>query len=272
MTSPFVASLQAACLAAVATAVACGGPLTVPRLMSPGPLAPAGEVHRFAEEELVASAPPPLLGFSADLAQTANSTSQPRDAVVRLRSVGCGSITTGTGFWLRGDAVGQAQDKAVLVTNRHVVADAAILQGENWAGEPVGLGTHVIASTRPDLAVLSAAAPQDHRSPAVLRISAAEPTPGTPISVLGFPRGRQYESHRGTVTAVADDGQGNRSLVLDVIAEPGNSGSPVVTDDGLVVGIIYARRTDNSDVLAISASSFRAGIDHGLDPLQAAAC
>ena len=176
-----------------------------------------------------------------------------RDAIVRLRSIGCNSIATGSGFALKGVGV---------ITNRHVADPAVDLQAESWDGHNLGsLAINAIGDNL-DVAVLETNAAVDSNS--ALELAGLPARQGEAITVIGYPLGGQYTETAGTVFGWVDDGHGNRMLELDVEAQPGNSGGPVLDRFGKVVGVIYAKRTDNGHPLAVSADSLNGLTSHVL--------
>lgn len=192
---------------------------------------------------LTPSTAPELLAFGA-------AAGSPREGVLRLRAVGCADVSTATGFYVEGLGV---------ITNRHVVDGAGRIDAETWDGLTVLTGRAVAAEAPQggDIAVIPVSETNgDGRSASLqgLRLQAIPPEVGSVVRVLGFPRGRQYEDHLGTIVGRSDDGAGNSVLVLDVAAEPGNSGSPVIDDAGDVVGVVYARRTEGGHILAVPAA------------------
>jgi S1-C subfamily serine protease len=155
------------------------------------------------------------------------------DAVLLVTSVDCaGRVSTGTAFAV---AIG---GNAVVVTNRHVVAGAratSVRPLDGGAARPVL--EHRLASGA-DVAVLEL---EDDVVPPPL------PT-GTPVVVgdevrtLGFPRARP-----ATTAGSVSEASGGR-LELDLIVDPGASGSPVVDAEGRVVGQVFARTDDGRGV------------------------
>lgn len=71
-----------------------------------------------------------------------------------------------------------------------------------------------------------------------LTLSPIAPTEGMQAHIAGHPRWRSYSWTSGTVSD-ADDG-----LVLDVVAEPGNSGGPVLDRRGRVIGMAVSITAD----------------------------
>jgi S1-C subfamily serine protease len=159
------------------------------------------------------------LGDDADLA-----------ASFRLvRSVDClGRATSGSAFAL------ETGGTTVLVTNRHVVDQArtTVLQPlDAGSGVPV---TGVRLATIADVAVLEVDA---EALPPPLR--AGPPVAiGQPVITVGFP-GTRPTLREGRVDRV----EATR-LVLGLEVAGGASGSPVLDEDGQVVGQVYARTTD----------------------------
>ncbi len=97
-----------------------------------------------------------------------------------------------------------------------------------------------------DLAVLKADKIPDDLIPATLR-STADLAPGDEVAVVGFPFGIGPSVSAGVVSGLKREfrsPEGKRMLTnliqFDAAANPGNSGGPLVTMDGEVVGIVTA--------------------------------
>jgi S1-C subfamily serine protease len=159
------------------------------------------------------------LGDDADLA-----------ASLRLvRSVDCfGRASSGSAFAL------ETAGGTVLVTNRHVVAQArsTVVQPlDASSGEAV---TGVRLSAIADVAVLEVA---NGAVPPPLGVGAAG-TVGQPVISVGFP-GARPTFREGRIDRVEPT-----RMVLGLEVAGGASGSPVLDQDGAVVGQVYARTSD----------------------------
>lgn len=148
-------------------------------------------------------------------------------------------------------------DDAYLVTNDHVVSN-----GENpfvrftdtgWRrASVVGQDTHS------DLAVLEVEDIPDSASPLPL---VGEPRPvGTPVAAIGNPFELTSSFTTGvisgrnrTIPIPESDFSISDGIQTDAALNPGNSGGPLVTYDGEVVGVVSAGRGDNIG-FAISAA------------------
>ncbi|HEY4957791.1 MAG TPA: trypsin-like peptidase domain-containing protein, partial [Caldimonas sp.] len=106
----------------------------------------------------------------------------------------------------------------------------------------------VVLSTQPenDLAVLRAKTIPDDLEAATMR-STADLAPGDQVVAVGFPFGIGPSASAGIVSGLkrqfrSPDGQQMLSNLIqfDAAANPGNSGGPLVTMDGEVVGIVTA--------------------------------
>jgi S1-C subfamily serine protease len=165
-------------------------------------------------------------------------------SVVRVRGVTPGE---------RGDAdaddgVGSGVvivDTGVILTNLHVVAGSEKVVVEFFDGHE---SDAVVIGTKPehDLAVLQAKSLPDDLFPATLR-STADLKPGDEVVAVGFPFGIGPSVSAGVVSGLGREfrsHKGERSLTnliqFDAAANPGNSGGPLVTMDGEVVGIVTA--------------------------------
>ncbi len=147
----------------------------------------------------------------------------------------------GSGFFL---------DARHLVTNRHVVGDSNDVVVELNDGRRLG-GTVVRRSDEDlDFAIVWVDEPY---SEAPLPVASDLPEPGTPIVVVGSPKGLKGTLTAGIVSSIRFDGP--VSLVqVDAAINPGNSGGPVLNRRGEVVGIAtFTYRGTEGLAFAISA-------------------
>jgi S1-C subfamily serine protease len=136
-------------------------------------------------------------------------------------------------------------DKGIILTNLHVVQGAQIIKVTFADGLEA---TASITGTQPenDLAVLQAHKMPDDLIAATMR-STAELRPGDQVLAVGFPFGIGPSASAGVVSGLkrtfrSPDGDKDISNLIqfDAAANPGNSGGPLVTMDGQVVGIVTA--------------------------------
>jgi S1-C subfamily serine protease len=149
---------------------------------------------------------------------------------VRIRNVGCGSLSTGSGF---------AIDATTLITNKHVVADSAELQVSTYDGRDIDV-TAASTATIADLAVVRTAADL----PSYPELADADPVRGDQVTVVGYPQGGTLTVTRGQVIGSTTDPLNENLgevLITDAPVEPGSSGSAVLDDGGRVVGVVYAK-------------------------------
>lgn len=150
------------------------------------------------------------------------------ETVLLVRTTGCapGTDASGSAFVVSTGA-GPA-----LITNRHVVENArqVTVRGiRETAGVPVA-GVRI--SETADVAVLELADPED--LPPALALRRGAPALGEDIRLIGFPAAIP-STDAGTVADVSAT-----RLILDLEVGRGASGSPVVDDDGRVVGQVFA--------------------------------
>ena len=163
-----------------------------------------------------------------------------------VRVVGYGRSKNGKEEVERGIGTGVViVDKGVILTNLHVVAGA----------DRIGITFHdglettaSITGAQPenDLAVLQAHKVPDDLEAATLR-STQNLRPGDHVVAVGFPFGIGPSASAGVVSGLQREftsPEGKRQLSnliqFDAAANPGNSGGPLVTLDGEVVGIVTA--------------------------------
>jgi S1-C subfamily serine protease len=136
-------------------------------------------------------------------------------------------------------------DNGTILTNLHVVAGAEHISVE-FADGQTSDARIVSLEPRQDLAVLRAKSVPDDLVPATLR-STQDLAVGDHVVVVGFPFGIGPSVTSGVISGLRREfrsPEGKRVLTnliqFDAAANPGNSGGPLVTADGEVIGIVTA--------------------------------
>ncbi len=163
-----------------------------------------------------------------------------------VRVVGFGRSKNGKDEVERGVGTGVViVDKGVILTNLHVVQGSDRIQLTFHDGLQT---TATITGVQPenDLAVLQAHKVPDDLEAASLR-STNDLRPGDQVAVVGFPFGIGPSASAGVISGLGrqfTSPEGKRELgnliQFDAAANPGNSGGPLVTMDGEVIGIVTA--------------------------------
>ena len=152
----------------------------------------------------------------------------------------CGQNQTGTGFVVSSGRV---------VTNAHVVAGVSqpVVEVPGGGAMP---GRVVYFDSKRDLAVLAV----DGLPTEALPLSSDLPA-GTAAAFAGYPHGGPFQSKPATVqgisTVLVPDIYGNNPVPDEVYklagdVQPGNSGGPLLTTNGEVAGVIFAKTTSNA--------------------------
>lgn len=154
----------------------------------------------------------------------------------------CGITATGSGFAVTPDLV---------VTNAHVVAGVTEPVVE-LPGRPARDGRVVYFDPTDDIAVVAA----DGLDAEPLLVAPTLPV-GAAAVVQGYPHGGPFTSGAAQVLSVGtvgvpdiyDDATAPREIyALAATVQPGNSGGPLLTPDGQVAGIVFARADDGDAV------------------------
>lgn len=168
---------------------------------------------------------------------------------------------TGSGFVL--------DDQGHIITNNHVVADAAENDGPIEIVDQDGNrqnATVVGRSPVYDLAVLHVAGAEDLK-PASLGRSATLRV-GEPVVAIGAPLGLSSTVTSGIVSALnrpvttgntADDSSYINAVQTDAAINPGNSGGPLVNLQGQVVGVNSAIATNGGGSIDDEAGNIGVG-------------
>ena len=137
------------------------------------------------------------------------------------------------------------------MTNAHVVAGVSqpVVEVPDGGAMP---GRVVYFDTQHDLAVLAVdGLPSDP-----LPLSTDLPG-GSPAAFAGYPHGGPFQSKPATVqdiaTVLVPDIYGDNPAPEDIYrlagdVQPGNSGGPLLTMDGQVAGVIFAKATSDADL------------------------
>ncbi|GGS56139.1 MarP family serine protease [Streptomyces griseoviridis] len=193
----------------------------------------------FSDEPIADVDPPdPALARSAVAVRAQRS-------IVKVvgTATGCGKVLEGTGF-----VFGERR----VMTNAHVVGgvDEPTVQigGEGRTYD----ATVVLYDWRRDIAVLDV---PDLRAP-VLRFAEEDARVNEGAIVAGFPENGSYDVRaarlRGRITAKGPDIYHRGTVGRDVYSlyatvRQGNSGGPLLTPDGKVYGVVFAKSLDDPD-------------------------
>jgi S1-C subfamily serine protease len=136
-------------------------------------------------------------------------------------------------------------DKGLILTNLHVVSGADRIT-VTFADGLEATASVINVQPENDLAVLQAHKIPDDLIAATLR-GTGDLAPGDKVMAVGFPFGIGPSASGGVVSGLGrafrspEGGHAMRNLIqFDAAANPGNSGGPLVTMEGEVVGIVTA--------------------------------
>ena len=202
-------------------------------------VSPNGFPEVFAGNEPAPQGNTTIPGISTQLQQ---SIDRAKASVVKFEGLGCGGVVEGSGFVISSD---------LIATNAHVVAGVQQLYVRDGNGQH----TAEVVWFDPDLdfAVVRAS----NLAGGALLINNSQAQAGTRAAVLGYPGGGALTAGGAEVidhfTArgrdIYNQGITERevySLAAKVI--PGNSGGPVIAEDGTVIGVIFAQSTSYENV------------------------
>jgi S1-C subfamily serine protease len=162
---------------------------------------------------------------------------------LRVRNIGCGFLSTGSGF---------ALDAHTLVTNRHVVENAKNIEVSTYDGRVIQ-ATAATTTTVADIAIITT---EESLGKSYATFADSDPAAGDVVTVVGYPSGGKLTTTSGVVLgATTDPISGAASPVLASTAqvEPGSSGSAVFNAEGEVVGVVYAKNgAEQSFIVPIS--------------------
>jgi S1-C subfamily serine protease len=172
------------------------------------------------------------------------------------RASSCDRVIEGTGFVVAAERI---------MTNAHVVAGVSEPIVTAPDGEPLEAEV-VLYDPETDVAVLEV--PGLDRSPLEFRDDAGE---GADAAVVGYPNNGPLSTEpvriRGEHSLLGKDIYGEEAVSRDVLSvrgtvRPGNSGGPLMADDGLVYGVVFAASlTDPETGYALALSEVMSDVE-----------
>jgi serine protease Do len=159
---------------------------------------------------------------------------QVSDGVVRIETTACNAGGVGSGFLLA---------PTLVATVAHVVDGAVSIvvrdNGIITTGTVIGIDTHA------DLALVQTHTPLSGH---VFTLDTSQPEVGTDVGAIGYPLGGQESLTKGSISGLGrtiDVGNGPLGGLIqtDTPVNHGNSGGPLLSADGTVVGLVDAMET-----------------------------
>ena len=145
-------------------------------------------------------------------------------------------------------------DAHTLVTNRHVLAGASLLELSTWDGR-----TLPVQSASVSRLGYIGIDHVDRRLPQVLTLGGRIPQ-GSSVTAVGYPLGGELRLLPGVLVdevSGAPFGIPGRVMRLTTAVQHGNSGGPLLDPKGRVVGVIFAIEIRTRLALAIPVSTLR---------------
>ena len=141
------------------------------------------------------------------------------------------AVTSGTGFFV--------SNNGHIISNHHVVVNATHIEVRDSTGR-VAIATVVSIDASNDVALLKIEADS---IPLTLRPSTSA-RKGGEVFTLGYPlvniQGQEQKVTFGRINALSGIQGDIRYLQIDVPIQPGNSGGPLITEEGHVVAVVTA--------------------------------
>ena len=229
-------------------------------LLPPGPRLSADTTLPAGGDDTAAPARRSSVAFRADPEVRSAARS-----VVKLIGLGCRQGVSGSGWVVR---------PGIVITNAHVLARSRNTMAQLPGREQIVSTTPIWFDQAHDIGLLRV--PALRHAPALEL--AEQVKPGTPAAILGYPSGGAYDVQFARIgaTAAIPEGAGligretgkRRSIKSTRLlgrSRPGNSGGPVVDEDGRVLTMIFGGEVSGLGTLGIPVDTIRAAMrDSGL--------
>lgn len=170
------------------------------------------------------------------------------DSVVRI----C-NVTSSHRYFGSGTLVDNNQDRGIILTCAHLFSDGAGRISIEYPGGRVVSGRLISADQKWDLAAISI--PGSGVAP--IEIADQHPKPGDSVESSGYGQDGSYHTNRGRATGYlrVASGTTHETLELTGYAREGDSGGPVVNQQGELVAVLWG--TDGRAVLGTYCGRIR---------------
>jgi len=154
----------------------------------------------------------------------------------------------------------------ILVTCNHVVrgAHSAFIKfsSSDWIGTKI-----IVRDEEHDLALLKF---DDQTRLPLLKADVQTVYEGTKVIFSGYPLDlNELTTHQGIISAMSEDITGLKTYLIDGTVNSGNSGCPLMTTNGEVIGVVNAKRRERSDLLSkVEQMQLGAIALHGIDLVE----
>lgn len=174
-----------------------------------------------------------------------------RSGVVRIETVGCSGGGIGTGFLV---------SSRYVLTVAHVVDQSVVISLRD--GDQRTTGVIVGVDQGRDLALVRVERPLLGYH---FQLGSRLPAVGDDVAAIGFPIGDPITFTRGNISglhrSISVEGSRRRNMIeTDAAVNPGNSGGPLVGQDGVVYGLVDAKNTQAEGIAfavpAIQAAAY----------------
>ncbi|MEM9701112.1 MAG: trypsin-like peptidase domain-containing protein, partial [Planctomycetota bacterium] len=178
-----------------------------------------------------------LLPERTDRLNGAEMVSTVMPSVVRINNTGPRSRSQGSGYVVH--------PSGIVVTNYHVVAEANRIDVEFQNGKRYDSPGYLLVEPQYDIAIIKLDLKGDESVPAV-PIRSEIPAQGSEVMTFGTPRGFNFSSTKGSISAVRDEEEiRNKTnsdhrgtwIQFDASISSGNSGGPLCDMNGNVIGM-----------------------------------
>lgn len=163
------------------------------------------------------------------ISSTVNAINFKADEVYNSVVVIHTSSASGSGF---------AIEENVILTNAHVVENYSSVNVELYDKTKI-TGKVIKVDENIDLALV-----QVNTNLTPLTLNTDTPEIGQDVYVIGAPKDMSYTMTKGIVSALDRTLGGNKYIQIDASVNSGNSGGPLLDEDGKVLGVITLKHTD----------------------------
>ncbi len=129
-------------------------------------------------------------------------------------------------------------EENVILTNAHVVGDYSNVNVELYDKTKLN-GVVIKVDENIDLALV-----QVNKDLTPLALNSHTPEIGQDVYVIGAPKDMSYTMTKGIVSALDRSLGGNKYIQIDASVNSGNSGGPLLDEEGKVLGVITLKHSD----------------------------